>query len=239
MSGGGVEVTIRKEFRAGILKLARPPVNALDADGYEAGSEALERLNADADVGAIVLTGEGSRSFCAGTDLATFSRPDEFGRVAAAAARFFDALASSSVPLVGALNGPAVGGGVMIASECDVLVAIEDVYFVLPELSHGLIGGGSHLRRIAPYFKAMRMLLLGERLTVAEAHASGVVESVVGADQLLDRALAVAAELSGLESAPMRAARNIFRGMESDLASAGYARERQILRELVAARQDK
>jgi enoyl-CoA hydratase len=234
-----VAISVHEEIRTAVLELTRPPVNALDAGAYEAASDALESLAADPRVSAIVLTGAGRKSFCAGTDLGAFSTPEEFPRVASAAARFFDALANSAVPLVGALNAPAVGGGVMIASECDVLVAVEDVYFALPELSHGLIGGGSHLRRIAPYFKAMRMLLLGERLTVEEAHAVGTVESVVPVERLLERALEVAAELSALEAAPLRAARNIFRGMESDLASAGYARERQILRELVAARRDK
>jgi enoyl-CoA hydratase/carnithine racemase len=125
----------------------------------------------------------------------------------------------------------------MIASECDVLVAVPDAWFAVPEVAtHGLLGGGSHLRRLAPYFKAMRMLLLGERLDAAEALAFGTLESVVEPAALRAHALGQASRLAALAPIPARAARQIFRRQESDLASSGYRDEQRVLGEVVSGR---
>lgn len=218
-----------------VLTVDRPPVNALDASAYEAATTALERAAGQPAVRAIVLTAAGSRAFSAGTDLAAFEDGESYGPTADAALRFFEALASVDVPIVGALNGPAVGAGAMIAAECDVLVAVEASYFSIPELTSGFVGAGSHIKRLAPYFKAIRMMLFGERLTAAEAAKLGTVKRVVSPERLLEVALDIAERLAALDPAAVRAARAIFRRPEGRVALEGYRAELETMRAMIGA----
>jgi enoyl-CoA hydratase len=212
-----------------VLTIDRPPVNALGAETYDGLAAVLRSLagsdSGSGDVRAVVLTGEGTRAFSAGSDISEFGDPDSYARIAAASQGFFAALGALPVPIVGALNGPAVGAGAMIAAECDVLLAAPDAHLSIPELSLGVPGSGSHVKRLAPYFKVQRMLLLGERLTVEQAVAFGTVLEIVPAEELVAAAIAVAERIAALEADAVRAARSIFRAAESSAALAGYAAE--------------
>jgi enoyl-CoA hydratase len=242
------------------LTIDRPPVNALGAEAYDGLAAALRSLAGSGSgsgsssgpgtgsgtgsgsgsgsgvVRALVLTGAGTRAFSAGSDISEFGDPASYARIAAASQRFFEALGGLAVPVVGALNGPAVGGGAMIAAECDVLLAIPDAHLSIPELSLGVPGSGSHAKRLAPYFKVQRMLLLGERLTVEQAVAFGTVSEIVGADQLVAAAIEVAQRIAALEPDAVQAARAIFRGPESRAALAGYGDEMAAAVPIVSAR---
>jgi enoyl-CoA hydratase len=218
----------------GRLTLERPPVNALDADAYECAAEALEQTARSSSIRALVVTGAGTRAFCAGTDVAAFEDERACSRTTSAGLRFFEALAGLPQPIVGALNGPAIGAGAMIAAECDILIAVDSVYFSVPELTAGFVGAASHIKRLAPYFKAQRMMLLGERLEVADAYASGTVTAIVEPERLLVQASQVAERLSDLDPLSVRDARWIFRMPESRLALEGYRSELQALERLVA-----
>lgn len=218
-----------------VVTLNTPPVNALDASGYDAAAAALQRASAEPAVRAVVLTGAGTRAFSAGTDLAAFEDGERYGATADAALRFFETLANAEVPIVGALNGPAVGAGAMIAADCDLLVAVETSYFAIPELARGFVGAGSHVKRLAPYFKAARMMLLGERLTAAEAANLGTVTRVVAPGRLLETAVELAERLASLDPFAVRAARAIFRRPETDEALEGYRAELGTMRAMVGA----
>lgn len=218
------------------LTIDRPPVNALGADHYAALAGALRSIGRDTDVRALVLTGAGTRAFSAGSDTSEFSEPAAYARIAGASQEFFAALAGLSVPIVGALNGPAVGAGAMIASECDVLIAVPDAYLSIPELSLGVPGSGSHAKRLAPYFKVQRMLLLGERLTPEQALSYGTVMEIAAAASLIDTAVEVAQRIAALEPDAVRAARAIFRASESRATLAGYAAEMAAAVPIVSAK---
>jgi enoyl-CoA hydratase len=218
------------------LTFDRPPVNALGAETYDALARVLRDLGRSADTRALVLTGAGTRAFSAGSDISEFGDPAAYVRIAAAARAFFEALGGLAIPVVGALNGPAVGAGAMIAAECDVLLATPDAHFSIPELSLGVPGSGSHAKRLAPYFKVQRMLLLGERLTVEQAVAFGTVSEIVAAEQLVAAALAVAAQIAALQPDAVQAARAIFRAPESRAALAGYGAEMDAAVPIVSAR---
>jgi enoyl-CoA hydratase/carnithine racemase len=220
------------------LTIDRPPVNAIGADAYDGLAAALRSLagSASGDARALVLTGAGTRAFSAGSDISEFGDPGSYARIAAASQGFFEALGGLAVPVVGALNGPAVGGGAMIAAECDVLLATPNAHLSIPELSLGVPGSGSHAKRLAPYFKVQRMLLLGERLTVEQAVAFGTVSEIVPAEQLVPAAIAVAERIAALEPDAVRAARAIFRAPESRAALAGYGDEMAAAVPIVSAR---
>jgi enoyl-CoA hydratase/carnithine racemase len=125
----------------------------------------------------------------------------------------------------------------MIAAECDLLIATHAAYFSVPELTVGFLGAASHVKRLAPYFKAQRMMLLGERLDVVDARASGTVMAIVEPARLLVEAIEVAERLSDLDPVAVRDARAIFRQPESRLALDGYRAEIQALQRLVARRE--
>jgi enoyl-CoA hydratase len=219
-----------------LLTIDRPPVNALGWETYDGLSAALGTVARSSAVRALVLTATGTRAFSAGSDIREFQTPGDYERIAASSAQFFAALAGVPIPVVGALNGPAVGGGAMIASECDVLIAVPDADFSIPELSLGVPGSGSQSKRLAPMFKVSRMLLLGEKMTVEEAVSYGTVASVVSPDALVSTAVELASRIAALEPDAVRAARAIFRGRETGWAQAGYAAELAAAVPIVSAR---
>jgi enoyl-CoA hydratase/carnithine racemase len=113
----------------------------------------------------------------------------------------------------------------MIAGECDVLLATPDAHLSIPELALGVPGSGSHTKRLAPYFKVQRMLLLGERLTVEQAVEFGTILEIVAAEQLVSAAVAVAERIAARAPEAVQAARAIFRAPESRAAIDGYTEE--------------
>ena len=122
-----------------------------------------------------------SRIFSGGADFAGFASVSDTEDIAAAGREFFTALAQVPVVVIGALNGPAVGAGAMIAAQCDLLISVPDAYLQVPELVNGYLGGARHVKRLATYHKVLRMMLLGERLTAEEALATGVILELVAA----------------------------------------------------------
>lgn len=197
------------------VTIDRPPVNALSAETYMALDEALHHVKRDPDVRVVILTGAGTRAFCAGTDMAAFSNPELAATTSENAVRFFENLASYSLPIVGALNGPAVGGGVMIAAECDVIVATSSAYFEIPEIQIGLAGGASHARQIFPETVVKRMALLGQRVSAAEAERYGVLE-VVSTEGLLVRAHEIAEHIAALRADAVRLSLSTLRNCGKD-----------------------
>jgi enoyl-CoA hydratase/carnithine racemase len=212
----------------------RPPVNAFDPPSYDAAAELLESLDRDPEARAIVLTGAGERAFSAGTDRGSLSLGGaELDVAFAAARRFFAALAAMRTPLVGAINAPAVGGGAMIAAQCDVLVATPGAHFAVPELTLGYPGGGSHLLMLAPRLVVFRMLLLGEVLTAERALEFGALHEVVEPAGLLPSAIGLAVRIAGLDPEAVTAARAILRDGESDRVLDGYDAEMRAMHRLL------
>lgn len=203
-----------------LLTVDRPPVNAFDAQLYDDATAAFAAAAVDPEVRAVVLTGAGDRAFSAGTDLTA-----PLDEVKPPNLRFFDTLSRFPLPVVGAVNAPAVGGGAMIAAECDVLVACEEAFFQIPELAHSMVGGGAHIKRLAPLFKAQRMLLLGERLTAAEAERYGLLAALVPRAEVVPKAVALAAEIAALDAAAVSAARSVFREEDAARIRREYTRE--------------
>lgn len=215
-----------------ILRLTfdRPPVNALDAAAYAAGARALKDAGTDPTLRVVILTAAGEKAFCAGTDIGSFDTEPEV--LESAALDFFTTLAHQPLPVVGALNGPAVGGGLMVAAHCDVLVAVPGAFFEVPELRIGLPASISHVRQIVPWFPGLRMLLLGERLTAEDALRQGVLAEIAEPDALAGRTLDIAGRIAALEPRSTRLARAFYRDGVAEKTIAGYRRELAAIREI-------
>src|SRR5689334_10310594 len=182
-----MSVGVERRERAAIVTLNRPDRrNALDrATVTELGRIGRE-LGADGTLGVVVLTGAGDRAFCAGADL-----KEREGMSDAEVREMLDAyrtelawLGSSPFPVVAALNGAALGGGLELALACDLRVAVEGAVLGLPETSLGIIpgaGGTQRLPRLVGYARAAELVLLGRRLTANEALTLGLLNRVTTA----------------------------------------------------------
>ncbi|MCK6453834.1 MAG: enoyl-CoA hydratase/isomerase family protein [Alphaproteobacteria bacterium] len=200
-----------------VLTLNRPHrLNAINPALLEDLVAALEQADRDAAVRAIVLTGAG-RAFCAGDDLKEFGTPA--GDPAATRAyieRIQDvtrAMVGGDTPVVGAIRGWAVGGGLEWVINCDFAVAAEGTRFFFPETSLGVFvtGGVTELLpRLVGLQRARELLLLGERFDAADAQRWGLVWKVVPDAELLPTALATARRIAALPPGPVRDLRRIL-----------------------------
>lgn len=207
-----------------VLTIDRPPVNAMSLDAHRELLAALRLLGQDTSVRCIVLTAAGQRAFVAGGDVG------ELGAMDAASALertrvvrdVFDAIRRNPVPVIGAINGPALGGGLVMMAQCDVVVAVETATFGLPEIDVGVMGGTRHLARIVPE-KVMRwMALSGKRVSAAYLERLGVIHQVVPCDGLLDAALAAADEICAKSPAAVRLMKEVINLTEHMPLDEGY-----------------
>jgi enoyl-CoA hydratase/carnithine racemase len=185
-----------------LLTLNRPEVlNALSTALIERLDMALSEVAANPAVRAVVLTGAGGRAFCAGMDLkerAGMTAP-EIARQRRRLIAVLGYLHRFSKPTVAAVAGAAMGGGFELALCCDLLVAAEDARFALPEVRVGIMpaGGGTHtLTWLVGPARARDLILTGRSLPAAEAHQWGIVARLVAADEVVSRAVALAAEIA-------------------------------------------
>jgi enoyl-CoA hydratase len=186
--------TIRREVADGVatLTLHRPERrNAISIEMREELSATLAAWRDDPSVGAVILTGAGP-AFSAGFDLDEFRQPDRFDALFATSARYHRDVWSFPKPIVAAVNGPAMGGGLDLACLCDLRIASARAAFGHPEIKFGAPPLFTPLRWIVGDGIARDLCLTGRRIDAAEAHRLRLVSEVVEPDALAARALAVA-----------------------------------------------
>ncbi|OBZ92599.1 enoyl-CoA hydratase [Pararhizobium polonicum] len=180
------DARIRIEIEGGIaiLTVARAEkLNALDIDMLKALAAACDTVEADASVRAVILTGEG-KAFSAGGDIKAWGAmsPNEFGHAwVRFGHRVFERLATLRMPVIAAMNGHALGGGLELAAAADIRIAESQIKIGLPETSLGMVPGWSGTQRLVRRFGAQvvrRMVLGGEMFTAEEARVLGLVDAV-------------------------------------------------------------
>lgn len=221
------------------LTLARPEArNALNRALIADLRDAVERIGADAEVRAVILTGEGE-VFCAGADLK--ERRENPGRDAefrAPLLRFWHELAHLSKPLVIAVNGHAAGGGFELSLLGDAVVASDTAQFWLPEVQWGGIPGGwgtQLLPRLVGPVRARWIILNGHRIPAPEMLVMGLVTHVVPANDVMNTARGIAAELAKRPSAAVAMAKEAVRQALAVPLAAGVEIEERLLQLAVAA----
>jgi len=192
------EKTVRVEIEGSVavMTVSRPEkVNAFDLDMLKALDAACDMVETNATVRVAILTGAG-KAFSAGGDIKAWGgmRPEEFGHQwVRFGHRVFDRLATLRVPLIAALNGHALGGGLELAACADIRIAESQIRIGLPETGLGMVPGWSGTQRLVKRFGAQivrRMVLGGEMFSAEEARANGLVDSVVEAGTALSEAKA-------------------------------------------------
>jgi enoyl-CoA hydratase len=210
-----------------------PPVNALPIQAWFDLAEILLRQGKDPAISVVILAAEG-RGFCAGPDmkeLATGGR-EALIQVNRACYAAFAAVFDCEVPVIAAVQGFCVGGGIGLVGNADIVVASDDAVFGLPEVDRGALGAATHLARLVPGHRMRAMLYTGENATAQELKSYGSVLDVVPRDRLRDAAREVAAKIAAKHPTVIRRAKESVNGIEAVDPRASYRFEQGFTFEL-------
>jgi enoyl-CoA hydratase len=204
-SGGVAEVII--DF---------PPVNALPVQGWFELADAVTAAGADPEVRAVILAARG-RGFCAGVDIKQMQQaPGHEALVGANRGCFaaFAAVYDCAVPVIAAVQGFCLGGGVGLAGNADIVIAAQDATFGLPEVDRGALGAATHLSRLVPQHLMRAMVYTCRTVTAQQLLSFGSVLQVVPPPDLRAAAAAVAAEIAAKNPAVIRLAKQSLNGID-------------------------
>lgn len=231
-------ISIEERGAVAIVRLNRPEkMNALTREMLEALREVFESIGRERRVRALILTGEGERAFCAGTDIGELAGMDEAGALAASrrGQEVCERIERCGVPVIAAVNGLAAGGGCELALACHIRLAAKQAQFSLPEIKLGLVpayGGTQRLPRIVGSGRALELMLTGAKIDAAEAERIGLVTHVVESSQLLSKAESIAQEIAQLAPLAIRACLEaVTRGLSLPLEE-GLALEAELFSSL-------
>jgi E-phenylitaconyl-CoA hydratase len=221
-------VELKMEGQVAIVTLNRPEaMNSVDPEMRAALHQTWERIRTDDEIRVAIIVGAGEKAFCTGSDLKkTMPTQDSFARQVFAAPNSGAIIAGlvTDKPLIAAVNGYAMGGGMELALACDIRVCSENAQFALSEVKVGSLpgsGGTQRLPRTIGMSDAMMMLLTGDRVDAAEAYRMGLVSKVVPREQLLDAAREIAAKIAANAPLSVRAIKRLVQqGMDMPLSHA-------------------
>jgi len=225
-------LTLEIDGHVAVITLSNAPANAWTRDSLVALRNLVHDLDANRDIYALVITGEGEKFFSAGADLKQFADGDK--AVAREAARrfgeAFEALSAFRGVSIAAINGYAMGGGLECALACDLRIAEEQAQLALPEAGVGLLpcaGGTQNLARLVGEGWAKRMILLGERVDAATALRIGLVEEVVPKGESRARAIAWAAQAGKQSPTSVAACKRLVQATRTQSHATALVSERE------------
>jgi enoyl-CoA hydratase len=193
-----------------------PPVNALPAAAWLDLARAVATAGADPDVRAVILAAEG-RGFCAGVDIKEMQRAPGHDALLGANRGCFAAFAAvydCAVPVIAAVQGFCLGGGVGLAGNADIIIAAQGATFGLPEVDRGALGAATHLSRLVPQHLMRAMVYTCRTVTAEELLSFGTVVDVVPPRELRASALAVGAQIAAKNPAVIRLAKQSLNGID-------------------------
>jgi enoyl-CoA hydratase len=231
-------VSVAVERPIATVKLNRPEaMNALNSTLVRELVAALDELESDDAVGCVVLTGN-DRAFCAGADVKEMAAlsPEDI-RKADHLRPAWERTAKFRKPIIAALSGYALGGGLELAMCCDIIIASEGTKLGQPEINIGIIPGGGGTQRLARAvgkYKAMEMILTGGMISAEEAKAWGLVNRVVPPGKYLEEATKLASEIASKAPVAVRSAKQAIIASQESGLSDGLEVESRLFRNLFA-----
>ena len=224
-------ILVETHGRAGVIRINRPKqLNALNGAVMRVLVDAALAFDADAAVGAIVITGD-ERAFAAGADIKEMASASVVEMLQANRIELWDALRGIKKPLIAAVSGWALGGGCELAMACDMIVASETARFGQPEINIGIIpgaGGTQRLTRAVGKALAMEVILNGRFLDAAEAERFGLVNRVVPVEQYLRTAIELAQQIAERAPLAVRFAKEAVNQAQESALAEGMADERRM-----------
>lgn len=231
-----------KDNDIGVLQLNRP--NVMNALSFELLSElvnGLEELDEDAAVRVIILTGSG-RAFAAGADLAEMSQQTPVDLILGRRFELWDRIRKISKPIIAAVDGYCLGGGIELAMSCDIIIASEGATFGQPEVKVGIIpgaGGTQRLTHAVGKYKAMEMILTGRAIPAYEAYRVGLVNRVVPAESLMEEARKLAIDIASKPPISIHLAKEAILKAQDTTLEVGLEFERKAFYMLFATEDQK
>jgi enoyl-CoA hydratase len=212
---------------AGVAQIVfnKPPVNAFNSAEWGGIAAEIKTLGERDDVTVIIVRAEG-KGFCAGVDIKELGEdPNMIVPVNKGNYDTFEAIHRNPKPVIAALHGFVLGGGIGIAGAADIIVASQCASFGVPEVDRGAMGGGAHLQRMFPVQKVRYMYFTGEFIDAQEAYRLGAVERVVPKDELVEAALEIAAKIAEKSTIMITLAKEALNGIEDGNLEAKYRSE--------------
>ncbi|MCU1765970.1 enoyl-CoA hydratase family protein [Pseudomonas protegens] len=211
----------------GIAELVfdRPPVNAFNCQGWADIAREIQRLGQAPEVRVILIRAEG-RGFCAGVDIKELAADSDL-IVAVNKGNYdtFKAIHRNPKPVIVAVHGFVLGGGIGICGAADLVLAADCARFGVPEVDRGAMGGGAHLQRLFPLQRVRHMYFTGQMIDAAEAWRLGAVERVVKREELRAAALEVARTIAAKSPAMIALAKEALNAIEDGDLEDKYRRE--------------
>jgi enoyl-CoA hydratase len=199
-----------------VVTIDAPPVNALTVQGWFDLAASLDEAGRDPDTKVVVLRAEG-RGFNAGVDIKEMQQTTGFDALVGAnrgCYAAFKAVYECAVPVIAAVQGFCLGGGVGLVGNADCIVASEDAYFGVPEVDRGALGAATHLARLVPPHLMRTLYFTGRTIKAADLLTHGSVLEVVPRERLDEAALEVAAEIAAKDTRVIRAAKEALNGID-------------------------
>ena len=209
-----------------------PPVNALNVAGWFALADLIRGAGTDPEVRVVILRAE-SKGFCAGVDVKELQAdPQAIIGVNRGCYAAFAAVYECEVPVIAAVHGFCLGGGIGLAGNADIVIASDDATFGLPEVDRGALGAATHLARLVPQHRMRAMVYTGEKVSAAELHKYGSVWAVVPKDDLRSAAMKLAASIAEKSPTIIRRAKESLNGIDPIDVKRSYRYEQGFTYEL-------
>src|SRR5450756_1295999 len=210
----GIDVQARDGIADVVIDF--PPVNALSAQGWYDLAAAVTAAGADPGIRVVILSATG-RGFCAGVDIKEMQRLGGHAGILRASQGCFAAFAAvyeCPVPVIAAVQGFCLGGGIGLAGNADIIVAADDATFGLPEVDRGALGAATHLSRLVPQPRMRDRVYTAQVATATELHHYGSVLRVVPRSELVDAAYEVAGDIAAKSPTILRRAKESLNGID-------------------------
>jgi len=229
----------RPEAGIAVVRINRPAVrNALNIATRKKLAEEFAKLSEDETVRAIVLTGN-EEAFAAGADLREFVEATPIDLLTRHTERLWRVISSTPQPVIAAINGFALGGGLELAMHADIIVAGEGAKLGQPEVRVGIMpgaGGTQRLTRAVGKFHAMKLCLTGRPIDAAEAFQIGLISALVADDQVMETALKIARDLASLPPLAVQQIKEVIVAGEDSSLETGLMLERKAMQMLFASK---
>jgi enoyl-CoA hydratase len=213
-----------------------PPVNTLTLARYQMLTDIFDDISARGDVNCVVFSARGAKAFCAGLDLQEFlaATPEQDPARAKIVRATFKAIRHCAIPVIAAVNGPALGAGAVLAAVSDIRIASEKATFGMPEINVGRCGGGAHMGRLMSPGMLRLMYFTGEPISAWEAYRIGLVQEVVKPRRLMAAAFELAEAIAKKSPLGLRMAKEALNKVEFMETEAGYELEQGYSTKLMA-----
>jgi enoyl-CoA hydratase len=229
----GISSTLREDGIR-VVTCDYPPVNALPVQGWFDLANALDEAGKDPATHVVVLRSEG-KGFNAGVDIKEMQHTEGFDALIGAnrgCFAAFKAVYECAVPVIAAVNGFCLGGGVGLAGHADIVIASDDAYFGVPEVKQGALGAATHLARLVPQHLMRTLYFTARTIGATDLVQHGSVYDVVPRDQLDAAALAIAADITDKDTRVIRAAKEALNGIDPIDVNKSYRFEQGFTMEL-------